>query len=91
MFASNVNINLWQCYATFKTFGNFLEPLATFGKVMKILATFSGSLWHSEAVSGSQWQTMAVSGSLSFSQLITRNSLSAAGAKADCALPTIPS
>ena len=46
-----------------------------------------GSQWQSVTVNSSKWQSMAVSGSLDFIQVITNINLSAAGAKADRALP----
>ena len=48
-----------------------------------------GSQWQSATVNCSKWLSILVNGSINFIQLITNISLSAAGAKADCALPTI--
>ena len=49
----------------------------------------SGNQLQSVAVSRSQWQSLAVSGSLNFYRSIITTGLSAAGAKANSALPTI--
>ena len=64
------------------------QSVAVCGSLWLTVAV-SGNVWYYVAVGGSLWQTVTVCGSFKFYKLIFNISLSAAGAKADCTLPTI--
>ena len=68
--------------------GSQWQSVAVSGSQWQSVAV-SGSLWQSVAVCGSLWQSVTVSDSFNFYKLIISIGLSAAGAKADCALSTI--
>ena len=87
--------NLWQIFAIFSA--SLLQSVTVSGSVLQsvtvsgnwvVVRAVCGSLLQSLAIMticGNQWQSVAVN----WQSLLICISLSAAGAKANCALPTI--